>query len=63
MRRLDGLAHAHNEKTCPVTIYKGYRYEGVQRDSTQFCAISFLKSSQRNLQMLLKCMPGYGIML
>ena len=26
---LDGLAHTHNEKPCPVTICKGYRYEGV----------------------------------
>ena len=63
VRRLDGFAHAHNEKPCPVTIYKGYRYEGVQRGSTQFCAISFLKSSQRNLQMLLKCVLGCGIIL
>nr|DAO53612.1 MAG TPA: hypothetical protein [Caudoviricetes sp.] len=27
--RLFGLAYTHNEKPCPVTICKGYRYEGV----------------------------------
>ena len=27
--RLDGLAYAHNEKPCPVTIDKTLRYEGV----------------------------------
>ena len=24
------FAHTHNEKTCSVTICKGYRYEGVR---------------------------------
>lgn len=30
-----GLAHAHNEKPCPVTICKGYRYEGVHTISVR----------------------------
>lgn len=28
--RMDGFAHAHNEKLYPVTIDKTIRYEGVQ---------------------------------
>lgn len=30
MCRMDGFAHAHNEKPCPVTIDKTFRYRGVQ---------------------------------
>lgn len=27
---MDGLAHAHNEKPCPITTDKTFRYGGVQ---------------------------------